>query len=80
MPIKIGLTLHDYYELGNRDNRFGFASVGGFVTVPLRGASTAGRWSLRAGIEVQRLGETPRVFNGGDRSQAAATVGIGIWR
>ena len=53
VPIKVGLSLSDYYELGNEDNRFGFASVGGFVSVPLGGASRNGRLHARGGVEVQ---------------------------
>jgi hypothetical protein len=48
VPIKVGLSLHDYYELGNNDNRFGFASVGGFVSVPVGGASKVGQWLTRS--------------------------------
>jgi hypothetical protein len=80
VPIKVGLSLRDYYELGNTDNRFGFASVGGFVSVPLGRISTIGRWHARGGIEVYRFGDTAKVFNGGDRYQATASVGIGIGR
>jgi hypothetical protein len=78
IPIRIGLSLDDYYELGNKDTRFGFASVGGFVSVPLGGASKLGQWYVRGGIDVYRLGETTEVFNGGDRFQTTASVGVAI--
>jgi hypothetical protein len=79
-PIKVGLSLRDYYELGNEDNRFGFASVGGFVSVQLGGASKIGRLHARGGIEVLRLGETTRLFNGGDRFHTTASIGVAIGR
>ena len=79
-PIKVGLSLSDYYELGNEDNRFGFASVGGFVSVPLGRASKIGRLHARGGLEVMRLGETTRLFNGGDRFQTRASIGVAIGR
>jgi hypothetical protein len=78
VPIKVGMSLRDYYELGDRDNRFGFASVGGFVSAPIGEASKIGRLRARGGIEVQRLGETTRVFNGGDRFQTTASIGVAI--
>lgn len=80
VPIKVGLSLRDYYELGDKDNRFGFASVGGFVSVPLGRGSKVGRWQARGGIEVQRLGETTALFNGGDRFLTTASVGVVIRR
>jgi hypothetical protein len=79
-PIKVGLSLRDYYELGDEDNRFGFASVGGFVSVPLGGASKIGRLHARGGLDVLRLGETTRLFNGGDRFQTTVSIGVAIGR
>jgi hypothetical protein len=78
VPIKVGLSLHDYYELGNQDNWFGFASAGGFVSVPLGGASKVGRWHVRGGVEVYSLGDTTKVFNGGDRFQTVASIGVAM--
>lgn len=80
VPVKVGLSLSDYYELAGKDNTFGFASVGAEVTVPLGGMSKIGRWNIHGGVEIQRLGETTRVFNGGDRSMVIASVGVGIRR
>ena len=77
-PIKVGLSVGNYYELGNNDNRFGVASAGGFVSVPLGGASTIGQWHVRGGVEVYRLGETTKVFNGGDRFQTMASIGLAL--
>jgi hypothetical protein len=43
-PIKIGLSLSDYYEdpLTGNDEKFGFFSIAGIVTVPLGGTSSFG--------------------------------------
>jgi hypothetical protein len=75
VPIKVGLSLRDYFELGTTDHQFGFASVGGFVSVPL-GGSKMGRWHARGGIDVYRFGETTRLFNGGDRFQTTSWAGV----
>jgi hypothetical protein len=80
VPVKVGLSLRDYYELGNRDNRFGFGSVGGVVSVPLGRRSQIGQLHARGGFEVQGLGETTRLFNGGDRYQTMASVGVTMRR
>ena len=79
-PVKVGLSLRDYYELAGEDHTFGFASVGVEVTVPLGGMSRIGRWHVHGGVEAQRSGETARAFNGGDRSTVTASVGVGIRR
>jgi hypothetical protein len=79
-PVKTGLSLRDYYELGDHDNAFGFFSVGGIVTVPFGRASKVGAWNVHGGVEFQSLGETTKVFNGGDRSFVIASVGIGFRR
>ena len=78
VPIKVGLSLHDYYELGDRDYRFGFASLGGAVSVPVGGTTPVGQWDVRAGIEVYRFGTTTRLFNGNDRVDTVASVGVAI--
>jgi hypothetical protein len=77
VPVKVGLSLSDYYELGGEDHTFGFASLGATIAVPLTRASRLGRLTVRGGIEVQRLGEATRVFNDGERMKAIGSFGIG---
>ena len=77
-PIKVGLSLSDYYELGSEDNIFGFLGVGATVSVPLGRATRIGRWHVHGGLEFQSLGETTKVFNGGDRSAVVASFGFGL--
>ena len=77
-PIKVGLSLSNYYELGTKDNTFGFLGVGGTVTVPLGRVTRIGRWHVHGGLEFQSLGETTKVFNGGDRSAVVASFGFGL--
>ncbi len=78
VPIKLGLSLGDYYELDGVDNRFGFFSVGGLVTVPLGGTTSFGAWSVRGGVEYQRLGDTTAFFNGGEENQMIYSFGVGF--
>lgn len=79
-PVKVGLSLRDYYELAGKDNTFGFVSIAGIVTVPLGRTSRAGQWNVHGGLEFQSLGETTKVFNGGDRSKTVALFGFGLKR
>ena len=77
-PVKVGLSLSNYYELAGVDHKFGYASVGGIATVPLGRTSGLGRWNVHGGVEIQSLGETTKVLNGGDRSKAVGSIGIGF--
>jgi len=71
VPVKVGLSIGDYYELNEGiparpnfvDHPFGFFSLAGIATVPIRGASSYGAWNLHAGVEYQRLGDTTKAFN-----------------
>ena len=77
-PIKVGFSLNDYYELDGVDNKFGFFSVAGIVTVPLGGTGNFGSWNVHGGVEYQALGTTTEFFNGGDSSQVIGSFGIGF--
>ena len=77
-PIKVGFSLNDYYELAGEDNKFGFFSVAGIVTVPLGGTSNFGAWNVHGGVEYQALGTTTEFFNGGESNQVIGSFGIGF--
>ena len=75
VPVKVGMSLGNYYELAGKDHHFGFASVAGIATLPLT------RWAnVHGGVEYQRLGTTTKAFNGGDPSKTIASIGIGFSR
>ena len=81
-PIKVGLSLSDYYELstptGFEDNKYGFFSIAGIVTVPLGGTSSFGAWNIHGGVEYQNLGTTTKAFNGDESNQVIGSFGIGF--
>lgn len=76
VPVKIGLSVGDYYELDGTDNKFGYFSIGGLVTVPLGGTTKFGSWNVHFGAEYQRLGDTTSAFNLGDNGQPKKNQGI----
>jgi len=78
VPVKVGLSVGDYYELGGVDNAFGFFSVGVAASVPIGGTTRFGTWSARGGAEFLSLGDTPEAFNGGDQSKVVFSIGIGF--
>jgi hypothetical protein len=78
VPVKVGLSLGNYYELAGRDRKFGYASVSGVVTVPLGGIASSSGWNLHGGVEYQMLGDMPKAINDGDGSKVIGSVGIGF--
>jgi hypothetical protein len=86
VPVKLGLSLADYYELNVgtadapvfQDNKFGYFSVAGIVTVPIGGTTSVGAWNVHGGVEFQALGDTTKSINGGDGSKIIGSFGIGF--
>jgi hypothetical protein len=78
VPVKVGLSLRDYYEGLTGDDTFGFLSVGGVVTVPITSAPTRfGSWNIHGGVEFLMLGDrNEAVF--GDSSHVIGSIGIGL--
>lgn len=78
VPVRLGLSLGDYYEGPTGDETFGFVSVAGVVTVPLSGMPTTfGSWNIHGGVEFLMLGDrNEAVF--GDSSHVIGSVGIGL--
>jgi hypothetical protein len=79
-PIKVGLSLNDYYEhpLTGEDSKFGYFSIAGIVTVPLGGTTSFGSWNLHGGVEYQALGDTTKFYNGDEGNQVIGSFGIGF--
>jgi len=83
-PIKVGLSLSNYYEnpLTGDDEKFGFFSIAGIATIPLGGTTSFGAWNLHGGVEYQRLGDTTALFNsdsdGPNKNQVIGSIGIGF--
>ena len=79
VPIKVGLSLKDYYEhpITGQDNKFGYIDGGVLVTVPF-----AEKFNVHGGVNVLGFGDTTAFFNGdeeGDRSSwVIASVGLGF--
>ena len=78
VPLKVGLSLSDYYEGLDGDETFGFFSVAGVVTVPLASTPTKfGSWNIHGGVEFLRLDDrNEAVF--GDSSYVIGSIGIGL--
>jgi hypothetical protein len=75
VPVKVGLSIGNYYELAGEDHPFGFVSVAGIATMPI------GRWiNVHGGAQFEHLGTTTKAFNGGDASEVTASIGVAFVR
>lgn len=85
-PVKLGMSLANYYELNSGtaaaprfvDHTFGYLSIAGVVTAPLGRTTSFGAWNLHGGVEFQALGDTTKSFNGGEAHKAIVSAGIGF--
>jgi hypothetical protein len=78
VPLRAGFSLGDYYEGVTGDERFGFFSVAGTVTVPLsRAFSRLGSWNIHGGVEYVRLGDRNAEILG-ETSKVIGSIGIGL--
>ena len=86
VPVKLGFSIGDYYELNEGtvlrpnfvDHKFGFFSIAGIVTVPVKGTTSYGAWNVHLGVEFQKLGDTTKAFNGGESNKTIVSGGLGF--
>lgn len=73
IPVKVGLSGHNYYEFGTgSDSKFGYFSIAGIVTVPM-GAHA----NIHGGVEFQAFGDTVKAYNGQDTA-GIFSIGLGF--
>ncbi len=79
-PIKLGLSLNDYYfESDGGNSFFGYVSVGALGELPLSMPAKYGTWTLRAGVEYLHLFADSLDFaNNDEDNQFIGTVGLNI--
>lgn len=84
VPVKIGVSLKDYYEGAAGDDTFGFFQVGAVVTIPFTGVpSRFGSWNVHGGGDVLVFGDTTEALNVNrrgetSRSKVVGLLGIGV--
>jgi hypothetical protein len=86
VPVKVGLSMANYYELNEGtalrpnfvDHKFGYLSISGIVTVPIGGTTQFGAWNIHGGVEYQHLGTTTQAFNNGKANKGIVSGGIGF--
>jgi uncharacterized protein (TIGR02001 family) len=77
VPIKVGCSLGDYYELAGEDHKFGFFSIAGIVTLPRWGhAFRRVERPWRRGVPGARYDH--RGLQCGESNQVIGSFGIGF--
>jgi hypothetical protein len=79
VPVKLGVSLKNYYQNSDGDQKFGFLDIGGLVTFPLSGVPAKyGTWNVHAGADVFVFGDTTKAFNSGDTAKVVGLIGLGL--
>src|SRR5262245_19790164 len=79
IPVELGLSAHNYYELNGEDHPFGFLDVGGLLTVPLSTIpANYGAWNVHVGADVFTFGDTTRAINSGKANKGVFLFGLGV--
>lgn len=79
VPVKVGLSLKDYYEGADGDSKLGYFQGGVLFTFPLTGIPSGfGSWNFHGGVDFLGFGDTTKAFNAGDSGQVIGSVGIGM--
>jgi hypothetical protein len=91
-PIKLGMSLSDYYEYptltdpdtledhvdAGEDKKFGFFDIGALVTMPLPVPSRFGSWNVHGGVDFLMLGDTTEALNNNESTKFTGLFGIGV--
>jgi hypothetical protein len=78
IPVKLGLSLNDYYEGPTGDEKFGFFDIGALYTVPFSGSKRYGSWSFHAGVDLFTFGETTEFLNKDDKTRVVGQAGLTV--
>ena len=76
VPVRLGVSLKDYYEGVNGSDRFGFFSTGFVASVPV----TTGKvvWDLHGGVDMSWLGANMAALNSNDRFKPIGIFGVTV--
>lgn len=74
IPVKLGMSLSNYYELSGDDKKFGYIAGGALVTVPF----ADGKANVHGGVDFYGFGDATKALNNGDGGQVIASIGVGV--
>jgi hypothetical protein len=74
VPVRLGLSLKDYYEGAGGSDTFGFASAGAIASLPI--ATGAVVWDFHGGVDLTWLGSNMTALNGGKGFKPIGIFGV----
>jgi hypothetical protein len=75
IPVKTGLSAHNYYEGPTGSNRFGYFDTGLSLSVPVV-SGKSGTLEVHGGIDFLWLGDNLKLLNDNDRFKPISLVGF----
>jgi hypothetical protein len=74
VPVKVGLSLKDYYEGPTGSNTFGYFDTGIIASVPFSLLGTS--WEVHGGVDFLWLGDNMALLNSGDDFKPVGIIGM----
>ena len=80
VPVRLGLSLKDYYEDGTGgDDLFGFFAIGARTSLDLCDENSLfGPWKLGTSLDIYILGDTAKRVNNGDGAEVVLGVNLNL--
>ena len=75
IPVKTGLSLHNYYEIDGVDDHFGYFDTGFSLSVPVV-SGKSGTLEVHGGFDFMMLGDHLKTINSDDGFKPVALVGF----
>jgi hypothetical protein len=78
IPVKVGLSVKDYYEGPTGSNNFGYFDTGVIASVPLAFIPGPTAWEVHGGVDFLLLGDNLRLLNRSDRVKPVGILGLSV--
>jgi hypothetical protein len=75
IPVKTGLSVHNYYEIDGVDDHFGYFDTGLSLSVPVV-SGKSGTLEVHGGVDLMWLGDHLKTINLGDSFKPVSLVGF----
>lgn len=78
IPLKLGLSVRDYYEGPAVNNHFGYFDTGLIASVPLAFMPAGTSWEVHGGVDFLWLGDNLRLLNRTDSTKPVGVLGLSV--
>lgn len=78
IPLKLGLSVRDYYEGPALNNHFGYFDTGLIASVPLAFMPAGSSWEVHGGVDFLWLGDNLRLLNRTDSTKPVGVLGLSV--